>query len=313
MNKILSYGQNCPSTFFPLCVIDVWTPLVISFLPSPSSPATDSSTRWRCLLVVLPQVRRRAAAASQARGRAVPPPLASSRGRGGCRGGLLRCQGLGRLRRRMQLLLLLLLFRQRLVAALVLKRWRGRERQPRGGGRSAVQESMLLRRLRRWRRQWGGVGGEEGAEAELQEGREAGVAGVNDLADVVDKLRDGDRGAAAAPDDVADDAVHPRGGGRGRRLAARLGLMSMGRRVWGRGRGHVHLRRVVLERGGQLVELGGQRGQLRAGGGGTTTTGGGGGSRDVGEVARDVAARRREVHVGRGALADHDGGGFLAV
>jgi len=79
------YGQNYPSIFLPLCANDMWTPLVISFLPSPSSPATDSSTRWRCLLVVLPQVRRRAAAASQARGRAVPPPLASSRGRGGCR------------------------------------------------------------------------------------------------------------------------------------------------------------------------------------------------------------------------------------
>jgi hypothetical protein len=211
----------------------------------------------------------------------------------------------------MRLLLLLL---RRLVAALVLKRWRGRERQPRGGGRGAVQEGMLLRRLRRRRRQWGGVGGEEGAEAELQERRETGVAGVDDLADVVDELRDGDRGAAAAPDDVADDAVHPRGRGRrGRRLAARLGLMSMGRR--GRSRGHVHLSRVVLERGGQLVELGGQRGELRAGGGCTTTTtgGGGGGSRDVGEVARDVAARRREVHIGRGALADHGGGGFLAV
>jgi len=154
-------------------------------------------------------------------------------------------------------------------------------------------------------RRRGGVGVEEGAEAELEEGGEAGVAGVDDLADVVDELRDGDPGAAAAADDVADDAVHPRRGGR-RHLARRS-----------RGRLHLHVRVVLLlllERG--ELELGGQRGQLRAGGrlmrrlpAGTS-----GGGRDVGEVARDVAARRGEVHVGRRALADHGGGGgFLVV
>ena len=151
----------------------------------------------------------------------------------------------------------------------------------------------------------GGVGVEEGAEAELEEGGEAGVAGVDDLADVVDELRDGDPGAAAAADDVADDAVHPRRGGR----------CHLGRRRRGRV-GDVHLRvRVVvvvlLERG--ELELGGQRGQLRASCRlmRLRTSGGG----DVGEVARDVAARRGKVHVGRRALADHGGGGggFLVL
>ena len=150
-------------------------------------------------------------------------------------------------------------------------------------------------------RRRGGVGVEEGAEAELEERGQAGVAGVDDLADVVDELRDGDPGAAAAADDVADDAVHPRRGGR-RHLARRS-----------RGRVHLRVRVVVvllLERG--ELELGGQRGQLRASCRlmRLRTSGGG----DVGEVARDVAAWRGEVHVGRRALADHGGGGgFLVV
>jgi hypothetical protein len=135
---------------------------------------------------------------------------------------------------------------------------------------------LLVRKRRR------AGGREEGAEAELEEGREAGVAGVDDLADVLDELCHGHRGAAAP-----DDAVHPRNRG----LAGQRGSL-----------GEVHCRlRGVLERG--ELELAGQRGQLRAPRGGC----------DVGQVAGDVAARRREVHVGRRALADHGRGRVLLL
>ena len=215
--------------------------------------------------------------------------------------------GLGRLRWRRRVVgLLVLLRRRRTVLLCGMKRrrwwWSGRER---GDVRSGVQE--------RWMQRRGVGGGEEGAEAELEEGGETGVAGVDDLADVVDELRHGHPGPAAAPDDVADDAVDPRrrGGRRRRRNLSRLRVR----------RGDVHTRglvlvrvRLELVRGGQL---GGQRGQLRAGGerrqvrrGRTSSAGTGG---DVGEVARDVAARRREVDVGRGALADHGGGGGVLL
>jgi hypothetical protein len=114
----------------------------------------------------------------------------------------------------------------------------------------------------------------------------------------MDELRHGHRGAAA-PDDVADDAVHPR-------ITASLNLDL--------GVGDVHLGSVLLLERGQL-ELAGQRGQLRAPPGRQRRRSGSRGC-DVGEVAGDVAARRREVHIGRRALADHGcgvGGLLLAV
>lgn len=147
--------------------------------------------------------------------------------------------------------------------------------------------------MRRRRRRRRGVGVEERAEAELEDGREVGVTWPDDLTHVVDELRDGDRGAAAG-DDVTDDTIHP---SRTRRpTLTRRHLLLRRRR---RGRGEVHVR--VVER----RELRGQRGELRAGRQRRRARRGG---RDIGQVAGDMAARRWQVHVGGGALADHGGG-----